>query len=125
VVYDAFLPWAQGVARRHGAAPAAFFTQPCAVNVAYGHVWRRRLRVPVDDWVLRLPGLPLLEPDGLSWFLKVGTGPYPAYFELVIRQFQGLEQADDVLVNSFFELEPQVCCLCVRPWPLLLELLLW
>jgi len=111
VVYDAFLPWAQGVARRHGASAAAFFTQPCAVNVAYGHVWSRRLRVPVDGGaVLRLPGLPALEPDGLPWFLKVGTGPYPAYFQLVIRQFQGLEQADDVLVNSFYELEPEVSC---------------
>lgn len=114
VVYDAFLPWAQGVARRHGAAAAAFFTQPCAVNVAYGHVWSRRLSVPVDGGggVLRLPGLPALEPDGLPWFLKVGTGPYPAYFELVIRQFQGLEQADDVLVNSFYELEPEVSSAC-------------
>jgi hypothetical protein len=114
VVYDAFLPWAQGVARRHGARAAAFFTQPCAVNVAYGHVWRRRLRVPVDG-VLRLPGLPALDPDGLPSFLKVGTGLYPAYFEMVVRQFQGLEQADDVLVNSFYELEPEVSCVLVRP----------
>ncbi|CAD6218510.1 unnamed protein product [Miscanthus lutarioriparius] len=117
VVYDAFLPWAQGVARRHGASAAAFFTQPCAVNVAYGHVWSRRLRVPVDGGaVLRLPGLPALEPDGLPWFLKVGTGPYPAYFQLVIRQFQGLEQADDVLVNSFYELEPEEAEYMASAW---------
>ncbi|WVZ65575.1 hypothetical protein U9M48_014916 [Paspalum notatum var. saurae] len=106
LVYDAFLPWAQGVARGHGAAAVAFFTQPCAVNVTYGHVWRRRVGMPVDGTV-RLPGLPKLGPDGLPWFLKVGPGPYPAYFELVIRQFVGLEEADDVLVNSFYELEPQ------------------
>lgn len=115
VVYDAFLPWAQGVARRHGARAAAFFTQPCAVNVAYGHVWRRRLRVPVDG-VLRLPGLPALDPDGLPSFLKVGTGLYPAYFEMVVRQFQGLEQADDVLVNSFYELEPEEAEYMASAW---------
>lgn len=107
VVYDAFLPWARGVATSHGAAAAAFFTQPCAVNVTYGHVWCGRLGVPVDGTV-RLPGLPELEPEGLPWFLRVGPGPYPAYFELVMRQFQGLEEADDVLVNSFYELEPEV-----------------
>ncbi|OEL22031.1 UDP-glycosyltransferase 74F2 [Dichanthelium oligosanthes] len=107
VVYDAFLPWTRGVARRHGAAAAAFFTQPCAVNVTYGHVWCHRLGVPVDGTV-RLPGLPALQPDGLPWFVRVGPGPYPAYFELVMRQFQGLEDADDVLVNSVYELEPLV-----------------
>ncbi|KAJ1290437.1 hypothetical protein BS78_02G243100 [Paspalum vaginatum] len=115
LVYDAFLPWAQRVARGHGAAAAAFFTQPCAVNVTYGHVWRRRVGVPVDGTV-RLPGLPELGPDGLPWFLKVGPGPYPAYFELVIRQFVGLEEADDVLVNSFYELEPEEASYMASAW---------
>ncbi|WVZ65577.1 hypothetical protein U9M48_014916 [Paspalum notatum var. saurae] len=115
LVYDAFLPWAQGVARGHGAAAVAFFTQPCAVNVTYGHVWRRRVGMPVDGTV-RLPGLPKLGPDGLPWFLKVGPGPYPAYFELVIRQFVGLEEADDVLVNSFYELEPQEASYMASAW---------
>nr|CAB3457608.1 unnamed protein product [Digitaria exilis] len=115
VVHDAFLPWARGVARTHGAAAAAFFTQPCAVNVAYGHVWCRRLGVPVDA-TARLPGLPALEPEGLPWFLRVGPGPYPAYFELVVRQFQGLEEADDVLVNSFYELEPEEAEYMASAW---------
>ncbi|TKW34154.1 hypothetical protein SEVIR_2G285700v4 [Setaria viridis] len=119
VVYDAFLPWARGVARRHGAAAAAFFTQPCAVNVTYGHVWCRRVGVPVPvegDGIVRLPGLPALEPEGLPWFLRVGPGPYPAYFELVMRQFQGLEEADDVLVNSFYELEPEEAEYMASAW---------
>jgi pathogen-inducible salicylic acid glucosyltransferase len=109
VVYDAMLPWARGVAQRHGAAAAAFFTQPCAVNVVYGHVWSERVGVPVEaGTTVGLPGLPALEPEGLPWFLKVGPGPYPGYFELVMNQFKGLELADDVLVNSFYELEPEV-----------------
>ncbi|EMS63607.1 UDP-glycosyltransferase 74F2 [Triticum urartu] len=109
VVYDAFLPWARGVAQRHGAAAVAFFTQPCAVNVVYGHVWCERVGVPVEagSTVVGLPGLPALEPEGLPWFLKVGPGPYPGYFEMVMSQFKGLELADDVLVNSFYELEPE------------------
>ncbi|TVU08916.1 hypothetical protein EJB05_42343, partial [Eragrostis curvula] len=117
VVYDAFLPWAQGVARAHGAAAAAFFTQPCAVNVAYGHVWAGRLRAPVEDGaVVKLPGLPPLKPEGLPWFLKVGPGPYPAYLELVLRQFLALEEADDVLVNSFYELEPEEAAYMASAW---------
>ncbi|XP_062194176.1 UDP-glucosyltransferase UGT13248-like [Phragmites australis] len=118
VVYDAFLPWAQGVARRHGAAAAAFFTQPCAVNVAYGHVWCNRVRVPVEAGTAEvwLPGLPALEPEGLPWFLRVGPGPYPAYFEMVMSQFQGLEQADDVLVNSFYELESEEAAYMESAW---------
>ena len=123
VVYDAFLPWARAVAQRHGAAAAAFFTQPCAVNVTYGHVWRRRVGVPADKGMVRLPGLPALEPEGLPWFLRVGPGPYPAYFELVMRQFQGLEEADDVLVNSVHELEPEGSCMLsssVHPYRCLL-----
>uniref|UniRef100_A0ACD5YFY7 Uncharacterized protein n=1 Tax=Avena sativa TaxID=4498 RepID=A0ACD5YFY7_AVESA len=118
VVYDAFLPWARGVAQRHGAAAAAFFTQPCAVNVVYGHVWSERVRVPVEAGatVVRLPGLPALEPEGLPWFLKVGPGMYPAYFEMVMSQFKGLELADDVLVNSFYELEPEEAAYMASAW---------
>ncbi|KAL5201811.1 hypothetical protein ABZP36_036165 [Zizania latifolia] len=117
VVYDAFLPWARGVAQRHGAAAAAFFTQPCAVNVVYGHVWCNRVGVPVKAGAtVALPGLPALEMDGLPWFLKVGPGPYPAYFETVMRQFDGLEQADDVLVNSSYELEPEEAAYMASAW---------
>lgn len=115
VVYDAFLPWAQRVARRHGAAAAAFFTQPCAVNVAYGHAWTGAVTAPVEaGGVVALPGLPPLRPEGLPWFLRVGPGPYPTYFELVLSQFRGLERADDVLVNSVYELEPEVSILPPR-----------
>lgn len=117
VVYDAFLPWAQGVTRRHGAAAVAFFTQPCAINVVYGHVWCNRVGVPVEaGTTVSLPGLPALEPEGLPWFLKVGPGPYPAYFEMVMNQFKGLEQADDVLVNSFYELEPEEAAYMASAW---------
>jgi hypothetical protein len=31
---------------------------------------------------------------------------YPQYLKVSIRQFQGLEDADDVFVNSFRDLEP-------------------
>lgn len=107
-MYDAFLPWAGEVARRHGVAAAAFFTQPCSVNVVYGHTWEDRVKVPVKTSPFVVPGLPALEPEDLPSFM-LGAGPYPAYLEMVVAQFKWLNKADDVLVNSFYELEPEVC----------------
>ena len=111
LVYDAFLPWARRVARRHGAATAAFFTQPCAVNVAYGHAGTGLVEAPllvaVGERPLELPGLPAgLRPRDLPTFM---TDPDDrAYLDLLVNQFSGLDEADHVLVNSFYELQPQV-----------------
>lgn len=110
LVYDAFLPWAQRVGRRHGAACVAFFTQPCAVDVAYGHVWAGRVEPPLplgEEQLEPLPGLPGgLRPRDLPTFL---TDPDDrAYLDLLVSQFVGLDTADHVLVNSFYELQPQV-----------------
>ncbi|CAD6224221.1 unnamed protein product [Miscanthus lutarioriparius] len=110
LVYDAFLPWAQRVGRRHGAACAAFFTQPCAVDVAYGHAWAGRVEPPLalgEEEPLDLPGLPAgLRPADLPTFL---TDPDDrGYLDLLVNQFGGLDTADHVLVNSFYELQPQV-----------------
>ncbi|CAL5063349.1 unnamed protein product [Urochloa decumbens] len=112
LVYDAFLPWAQRVARRHGAASAAFFTQSCAVNVAYGHSRAGLVDAPLVAWAggesppLQLPGLPAgLTPRDLPTFI---TDPKDrAYLDLLVNQFSGLDTADHVLVNSFYELQPQ------------------
>lgn len=76
------------------------------------------MSVPVEAGakVVGLPGLPALQPEGLPWFLKVGPGPYPGYFEMVMSQFKGLELADDVLVNSFYELEPEEAAYMASAW---------
>ncbi|CAL5082387.1 unnamed protein product [Urochloa decumbens] len=115
LVYDAFLPWAQRVARRHGAASAAFFTQSCAVNVTYGHARAGLVDATLVTWaggdggerpLLELPGLPAgLTPRDLPTFI---TDPKDReYLDLLVNQFRGLETADHVLVNSFYELQPQ------------------
>uniref|UniRef100_A0A0D3H1E7 Uncharacterized protein n=1 Tax=Oryza barthii TaxID=65489 RepID=A0A0D3H1E7_9ORYZ len=96
-------PW-----RAAAAVAFTFFTQSCAVNVVYGHAWCGRVHIPVEAGAIALIGLPALELEGLPWFIKVGPGPYPAYFDLVMKQFDRLELADDVLVNSFYELEPEL-----------------
>ncbi|KAL6883398.1 hypothetical protein ACP4OV_010812 [Aristida adscensionis] len=110
VVYDAFLPWAPPVARRHGAACAAFFTQACAVNVAYEHAWRGRVALPLAGTPApeEMPGLPEgLEPADFSTFLTEPPAGSSSYLDLLLQQCQGLEVADLVLINSFYELQTQ------------------
>ncbi|GJN20437.1 hypothetical protein PR202_gb07815 [Eleusine coracana subsp. coracana] len=79
VVYDALLLWVPRVARQQGVQCAAFFTQACAVNVAYAHAWAGKLRtIPVADALPHeLPGLPAgLEAEYMSsrWGAKT-VGP--------------------------------------------------
>ncbi|TKW34163.1 hypothetical protein SEVIR_2G286400v4 [Setaria viridis] len=117
VVYDAFLPWARRVARRHGAAAAALFTQPCAVDVAYAHTFAGRIRPPLAGGEpVELPGLPAgLMPGDMPSFLAEPSD-YPAYLDLLTNQFNGLDAADHVLINSFHELQPQESDYMASTW---------
>jgi hypothetical protein len=38
---------------------------------------------------------------------------YPAFTDSALGQFDGLEEAGDVLINSFRELEPKVSTTCL------------
>ncbi|BAF25598.1 Os09g0518000 [Oryza sativa Japonica Group] len=111
VVYDTFMPWVPRLARRHGAACAAFLTQTCAVDVVYTHARSGRLPVPVGeaDGPLRLPGLPVeLDAGDVPTFLAAHDTHHPSMRALLMNQFVGLDNVDHVFVNSFYELEPQV-----------------
>lgn len=113
VVYDPFMPWVQDLARRHGAACAAFLTQTCAVDIVYTHARAGRLPVPVrrDDGaagLLELPGLSArLSAADVPTFLTDTDAHHPSMRDLLMNQFVGLRTVDHVLVNSFFDLEPQ------------------
>ncbi|XP_020594455.1 UDP-glycosyltransferase 74F2-like, partial [Phalaenopsis equestris] len=115
LVYDAFLPWAVDVARRHGVATAAFFTQSAAVEVIYCHAWEGRLKFPPGEVVEKLPGLPEMEAEDLPSFLAAPQVLYGAYLEMVLKQYKNLEEADIMLINSFYELEAEVS----EIWPFL------
>ncbi|CAO2041546.1 unnamed protein product [Urochloa humidicola] len=107
LVYDSHLPWARRVARDAGVAAAAFMTQMCAVDLIYGEVWAGRAVLPVADGGA-LRGIKLgveLGPGDVPPFVAAPRW-YPAFTESALGQFDGLELADDVLVNSFHDLEP-------------------
>ncbi|KAL6650450.1 hypothetical protein ACP70R_009375 [Stipagrostis hirtigluma subsp. patula] len=108
LVYDPHLPWARRVAQAAGVAAAAFLSQPCAVDLIYGEVWAGRLALPVaDGGELFARGLLGVElgPDDVPPF-AARPDWCPVFLEASVRQFEGLEDADDVLVNSFRDIEP-------------------
>uniref|UniRef100_A0A453AEF6 Uncharacterized protein n=1 Tax=Aegilops tauschii subsp. strangulata TaxID=200361 RepID=A0A453AEF6_AEGTS len=110
LVHDSHLPWAGRVARAAGVPAAAFFSQPCSVNVVYGELWAGRLALPVTD------GLELFARGALGVELGPEDVPpfaaapesQPLFHKTAIGQFDGLEDADDVLVNSFNAIEPKL-----------------
>ncbi|KAL4631959.1 hypothetical protein ACB092_04G017200 [Castanea dentata] len=106
IIYDPFLPWALEVAKKFGIFGAAFFTQTCAVNFIYYHVHRGLLKLPITSTPISIPGLPVLELEDMPSFISV-PGSCPAYFEMVLNQFSNSDKADAVLVNTFYELEPE------------------
>ncbi|KAM0888564.1 hypothetical protein ACQ4PT_028260 [Festuca glaucescens] len=108
LVYDPHLAWAQPVARAAGVATAAFFSQPCAVNIIYGELWAGRMALPATDGrqlVARGALSVELGPEDMPPFVAVPESQ-PVFTRTSIRQFEGLEEADDVLVNSFHDFEP-------------------
>ncbi|KAJ4723797.1 Glycosyltransferase [Melia azedarach] len=107
IVYDPFLYWALDIAKDFGLVAAAFFTQICAVNFLYYLVHRGMLKLPISSTPVTVPGLPLLEAEDLPAYLAV-EGQYPAYFEMVLKQFSNSDKVDFILVNTFYKLESEV-----------------
>ncbi|XP_047968632.1 mogroside IE synthase-like [Salvia hispanica] len=106
VVYDAFMPWGLAVAKSKGLFGAVFFTQTSSVNVIYYNVFKGLLKVPVSEREIVLPGLPPLAVSDLPSFI-VDPEKYPGALELLVGQFEGVEDSDFVFVNSIYELEEE------------------
>lgn len=108
IVYDPFLPWVLDVAKKFGISGAVFFTQSCAVDNIYYHVYKGMLKHPlVENEVVRVHGLPPLAPSDLPSFVG-DCGSYPGILHLVVNQFMNIEKADWLFFNTFYELEDEV-----------------
>ncbi|KAL2517456.1 UDP-glycosyltransferase 74E2 [Abeliophyllum distichum] len=107
IVYDAFLPWSLDLAKKLGLVGAAFFTQSCAVDHIYHHVYKGDVKLPLSDSEILIPGLPPLKPSDMPSFLYV-HGSYPPLLKMVVNQFQNIEKVDWLLFNTFHKLEEEV-----------------
>lgn len=108
VIYDAFIPWGLDVAKKVGVLGAAFFTQSCAVDIIYYNVYKKQLKVPPLEKEILLPGLPVpLEISDMPTFV-CNQETHPGAFDCLVNQFQNVEEADYVFVNSIYELEEEV-----------------
>nr|GMC47181.1 UDP-glycosyltransferase 74G1-like [Ipomoea batatas] len=105
VVYDSFLPWALDVAKEERVMGACFFTQPCAVDAVYYYVHEGLIELPLgENQVIRIPGVPELEPGDAPSFVFAPES-YPAVLEMLVNQFSNVEKADWILINTIYELE--------------------
>lgn len=112
VVYDAFLHWTFDVSKSFGIPVAVFLTQACSVNTINFHAFMKWIELPISKSEIVLPGLPTLQDADLPSFLYQ-YGTYPGYFDILTNQFSKIDQADWVLVNTFYELEPEVSDLLI------------
>ncbi|CAK8532785.1 unnamed protein product [Lathyrus sativus] len=117
VVYDAFLHWTFDVSKSFGIPVAVFLTQACSVNSINFHAFMKWIELPISKSEIVLPGLPKLEASDLPSFLYQ-YGTYPGYFDILTNQFSKIDQADWVLVNTFYELEPKVVDWLAKKWRL-------
>ncbi|KAG4148823.1 hypothetical protein ERO13_D05G308100v2 [Gossypium hirsutum] len=117
VIYDGFMAWALDVAKQLGIRAAVFLTQSCAVNSIHYHVSRGLLKVPAEGSSVWLPGLPELKVWELP-SLIYHHGSYPAWFDTIVNQFSNIDEADWVLVNTFYELEKEVVDWMSKIWKL-------
>lgn len=107
LIYDAFLPWALDVAKQFGVVGAVFFTQSCAVNSIYYHVYKGLLELPLKQPSVEIQQLPVLEARELPSFVY-DYGSYPGFHGMVVNQFCNIEEVDWVFFNNFYELEKEV-----------------
>ncbi|XP_022963782.1 UDP-glycosyltransferase 74F2-like [Cucurbita moschata] len=94
VVYDGVMPWVSDVGKEFGLRTVAYFTQSCAVNNIYYHVYRGEIKVPVvAEEEIRIAGMPPLTTADMPSFIQV-VNPYPGFSDVVINQFGNVEEAD-------------------------------
>ncbi|KAK8480867.1 hypothetical protein V6N11_051357 [Hibiscus sabdariffa] len=115
LVYDSLMPWALDVAKQFGVPSGAFFTQSCAVNSVYYHVWKGHLQLPLPRTRVHLPALPPLQVSELPSFVAL-HGLYRAWLDVLVNQFSNIDEADWVFFNHFYELETEVMDWMSKLW---------
>ncbi|XP_057975603.1 mogroside IE synthase-like [Malania oleifera] len=118
LVYDANLPWALTIAKQLGLVGIAFFTQSCAAIANYYPMHYEVLAKPLPVAAYPMPGLPKL---GVPCIPSLGpeTGHYPPLIVHILKQFDGIENADCIAFNSYDKLEEEVVKWMANLWPVM------
>ncbi|KAK4270072.1 hypothetical protein QN277_023156 [Acacia crassicarpa] len=117
IVYDSFMPWVVGVAKRFRLSCASFLTQSLAISSVYYHLQKKKLDIMKMEKEIQLPGLPLLEPDKDLPSLVFAHQAHPVLFDVLLAQFSNLDEVDWILCNTFDELEKEVADWLKTIWP--------
>lgn len=104
IIYDSLLPFVLDFCKEIGLPAVASFTHQCGVNSIMHQFSHGKLTNPVTEFPVLIPGLPPLEHQDLPYF----GSKIPYHFAYVCSQFSNVNQADYVLVNTFYELEKEV-----------------
>lgn len=103
IIYDTLLPFVLELSKELKIPAAAFLTQHCGINFIMHQYHHRKIPYPTTEFPVLVPSLPPLEREDLPSFVN-----FPYHFKLVADQFSNINQADCVLVNTYYELEPEV-----------------
>ncbi|KAI9104391.1 hypothetical protein K1719_022963 [Acacia pycnantha] len=116
IVYDSFMPWVVGVAKRLRLSCASFLTQSLAISNVYYHLKKKKLDIMKMEREIQLPGMPLLEPNKDLPSLVFAHQAQPVLFDVLLAQFSNHDEVDLILCNTFYDLEKErlwmMSCLC-------------
>ncbi|ERN20295.1 UDP-glycosyltransferase 74E1 [Amborella trichopoda] len=120
LVYDSFYLWALDVAHDHGILGVSFLTQSCAVGSIYNrYLHGHPVRPKEPNGHVTIPGMPLLGLRDIPSFIAQPEGNR-FILEWLSGQFENIDQADYVLVNSFDSLEAEVRKEIAEAWSLMM-----
>ncbi|CAA7032591.1 unnamed protein product [Microthlaspi erraticum] len=105
-----FAPWAPGVAAAYNIPCAILWIQACGAYSVYYRYFKKTNTFPEDledlNQTVKLPALPLLEVRDLPSFILPSSGSH--LINLMVDFADCLKYAKWVLVNTFYELEPEM-----------------
>lgn len=109
IICDPFITWALDLVMEFEIKGGTFFTQACAVNSIYYHVYKGLISIPLGSSV-SVPALPQLEYwETPSFVHNYAPYYYPGWTKVVFNQFKNIDQARWVFTNTFYKLEEEVC----------------
>ncbi|XP_014512128.1 UDP-glycosyltransferase 84B2 [Vigna radiata var. radiata] len=110
IINNPFVPWVADVAANYSIPCACLWIQPCALYAIYYRFYNNLNDFPTlenPSMSVKLPGLPLLQPQDLPSFV-LPSNPFGSIPKVLSEMLQHTKKLKWVLANSFYELEKDV-----------------